>query len=168
MTFEGVPGLVERREEHGETTLVVDPARLKEACLHLRDVEGFNFLSDITPTDYLGWGRRGVAGYYGTEQGRDLNSPSGLGVSVASQAHARVRALIARLVAAGKARDRSVADHSNIYWLEMEQALAERAFTRGREAGVRIGRWQDGRIPVFANTTLLRRPLDEYVALFLG
>ena len=85
-----------------------------------------------------------------------------------AQAHARVRALIARLVAAGKARDRSVADHSNIYWLEMEQALAERAFTRGREAGVRIGRWQDGRIPVFANTTILRRPLDEYVALFLG
>ena len=90
MTFEGVPGVVERREEHGETTLVVDPARLKEACLHLRDAEGFNFLSDITPTDYLGWGKRGVAGYYGTERGRDLNAPAGLGVSVASQAHARV------------------------------------------------------------------------------
>ncbi len=75
MTFEGVPGLVEGREEHGETTLVVDPARLREACLHLRDREGFNFLSDITPTDYLGWGKRGVAGYYGTEQGRDLNMP---------------------------------------------------------------------------------------------
>lgn len=85
-----------------------------------------------------------------------------------AQAHARVRELIARLVGAGKARDRSVADHSNIYWLEMEQALAERAFTRGREAGIRIGRWQDGRIPVYANTTILRRPLDEYVALFLG
>jgi threonine aldolase len=85
-----------------------------------------------------------------------------------AQAHARVRQPIARLVAAGKARDRSVADHSNIYWLEMEQALAERAFTRGREAGIRIGRWQDGRIPVYANTTILRRPLDEYVALFLG
>lgn len=85
-----------------------------------------------------------------------------------AQAHARVRELIARLVAAGKARDRSVADHSNIYWLEMEQALAERAFTRGREAGIRIGRWQDGRIPVYANTTILRRPLDDYAALFLG
>jgi threonine aldolase len=85
-----------------------------------------------------------------------------------AQAHARVRELIARLVAAGKARDRSVADHSNIYWLEMEQALAERAFTRGREAGIRIGRWQDGRIPVYANTTILRRPLDDYAAVFLG
>lgn len=85
-----------------------------------------------------------------------------------AQAHARVRQLIARLVAAGKARDRSVVDHSNIYWLEMERALAERAFTRGREAGIRIGRWQDGRIPVYANTTILRRPLDDYAALFLG
>ena len=92
MTFEGVPGLVETKEEHGETTLVVDPARLREACLHLRDREGFNFLSDITPTDYLGWGKRGVAGYYGTEQGRDLNAPAGLGVSVASQGYGRAAA----------------------------------------------------------------------------
>jgi len=90
VTFEGVPGLVERKEEHGETTLVVDPARLLEACEHLRDVEGFNFLSDISAADYLGWGARGVAGYYGTAAGRDVNSPSGLGVSVASQGHARV------------------------------------------------------------------------------
>ena len=44
---------------YGETTLVVDPARLVEACTHLRDEQGFNFLSDITPTDYLGWGERG-------------------------------------------------------------------------------------------------------------
>jgi NADH-quinone oxidoreductase subunit C len=58
--------------------------------LHLRDVEGFNFLSDITPADYLGWGKRGVAGYYGTAAGRDLNSPAGLGVSVASQGYGRL------------------------------------------------------------------------------
>ena len=90
MTYEGVPGLVETREEYGETTLVVDPARIVEACRHLRDAEGFNFLSDITPSDYLGWGSRGVAGYYGTDKGRDLNAPSGAGASVASQAFARV------------------------------------------------------------------------------
>ena len=51
------PGLVETKEAYGETTLVVDPARLVEACLYLRDELGFDFLSDITPTDYLGWGR---------------------------------------------------------------------------------------------------------------
>src|SRR5205085_11502790 len=28
LSYEGVPGLVERKDAHGETTLVVDPARL--------------------------------------------------------------------------------------------------------------------------------------------
>ena len=57
MPYEGVPGLVESGEAYGETTLVVDPARLEEACLHLRDEEGFNLLLDIVATDYLGWAR---------------------------------------------------------------------------------------------------------------
>jgi NADH/F420H2 dehydrogenase subunit C len=70
-----VPALVEAVEEHGETTLVVDPTRVVEAGLHLRDVEGFNFLSDITAADYLGWGKLGVSGYIGTASGRDLNRP---------------------------------------------------------------------------------------------
>jgi NADH:ubiquinone oxidoreductase subunit C len=90
VTFEGVPGLVEQKEQHDETTLVVDPARLVEACLHLRDVEGFRFLSDISATDYLGWGARGVAGYYGTDAGRDLNLPGEQGAAAGSQGHARV------------------------------------------------------------------------------
>ena len=75
MTYEGVPGLVETREELGETTLVVDPARIVDASLHLRDELGFNLLLDITATDYLGWGQAGVSGYYGTPGGRDLNDP---------------------------------------------------------------------------------------------
>jgi len=79
MAFEGVPGLVETRLEHGETTLVVEAARLVDACVHLRDEEGFNFLADLTPTDYLGWGRHGVAGYIGTAGGRDLNQPGSQG-----------------------------------------------------------------------------------------
>jgi NADH:ubiquinone oxidoreductase subunit C len=70
---------VETREAHGETTLVVDTARLVEACLHLRDSEGFSMLADVTPTDYLGWGERGVAGYIGTSGGRDLNAPGSQG-----------------------------------------------------------------------------------------
>jgi NADH-quinone oxidoreductase subunit C len=73
--YAGVPGVVETREAYGETTLVVDPARLVEACTHLRDEEGFNFLSDISPADYLGWGEAGVSGYLGTRGGRDLNAP---------------------------------------------------------------------------------------------
>lgn len=83
MAYEAVPGLVETVEAHGETTLVVDAARLVEACTHLRDEEGFNFLSDVSPADYLGWGERGVAGYIGTPGGRDLHAPG-------SQGHARV------------------------------------------------------------------------------
>jgi NADH-quinone oxidoreductase subunit C len=75
VTFEGVPGVVETREAHGETTLVVDPARLLEACLHLRDALGFNFLSDLSSVDYLGWGEEPVAGYWGSAAGRDLNAP---------------------------------------------------------------------------------------------
>ena len=77
--YEGVPGLVETVEARGETTLVVDPARILDACLHLRDEQGFNFLSDIAPADYLGWGGEGVAGYIGTPSGRDLTTrPQGL------------------------------------------------------------------------------------------
>jgi NADH:ubiquinone oxidoreductase subunit C len=47
--------------------------------VHLRDEEGFNFLSDISAVDYLGWGERHVAGYYGTAAGRDLGSESSQG-----------------------------------------------------------------------------------------
>jgi NADH-quinone oxidoreductase subunit C len=73
--YAAVPGLVETREAHGETTLVVDPARVVEACTHLRDDEAFNFLADISPADYLGWGEAGVSGYLGTPDGRNLNQP---------------------------------------------------------------------------------------------
>lgn len=76
-----VPGVVETREALGETTLVVDPARLVEACTYLRDEYGFNVLSDIAATDYLGWGEGGVAGYIGTADGRDLNAPGSQGLA---------------------------------------------------------------------------------------
>ncbi len=77
--YEGTPGLVETREAHGETTLVVDPARIVEACTHLRDVAGFNQLMDVVAADYLGWGGDGVAGYIGTPAGRDIFGPGSQG-----------------------------------------------------------------------------------------
>jgi NADH-quinone oxidoreductase subunit C len=82
MNFKGIPGLVEIREAKGETTLVVDVVRLLEAARHLRDELGFNLLSDVAVADYLGWGRKGVSGYIGTENGRDLNRPSTQGFQV--------------------------------------------------------------------------------------
>jgi NADH-quinone oxidoreductase subunit C len=79
--YAGVPGVVETRESFGEVTLVVDPARLIEACTVLRDDHGFNFLADIAPADYLGWGEGAVAGYIGTAGGRDLNDPGSRGLA---------------------------------------------------------------------------------------
>jgi NADH-quinone oxidoreductase subunit C len=76
-----VPGLVETRGAHGETTLVVDAARIVEACSHLRHEEGFNFLSDIAAADYLGWGELGAAGYIGTAAGRDIHAPGSQGLA---------------------------------------------------------------------------------------
>jgi NADH:ubiquinone oxidoreductase subunit C len=71
-----VPGLVERKEAHGETTLVVEGGdAVIEACMYLRDELGFDFLADVTPTDYLGWGSEGVSGYVGTQSGRNINAP---------------------------------------------------------------------------------------------
>jgi NADH-quinone oxidoreductase subunit C len=81
MTYAGVPGVVETREALGETTLVVDPARLVEACTHLRDEQGFNVLVDIAAADYLGWGEQPLAGYIGTAAGRDLNDPGSDGLA---------------------------------------------------------------------------------------
>jgi NADH:ubiquinone oxidoreductase subunit C len=80
VSWEAVPGFVEEREDRGETTVVVECGRLVEAALHLRDEDGFNFLSDISTADYLGWERPRVAGYWGDERGRDINSPGSWGL----------------------------------------------------------------------------------------
>jgi NADH-quinone oxidoreductase subunit C len=80
-SYAAVPGVIETKEAFGETTLVVDASRLLDACHHLRDEEGFNFLSDVAPVDYLGWGEQGVAGYVGTASGRDLNDPGSQGLA---------------------------------------------------------------------------------------
>jgi NADH-quinone oxidoreductase subunit C len=80
LNFNRVPGLVEVRDEHGEMTVVVDTPRLVEAASYLRDELGFDFLSDMSATDYLGWGGEGVSGYIGTPGGRDLNTPSTVGL----------------------------------------------------------------------------------------
>ena len=79
MSYSAVPGVVETLDAHSETTLVVDPSRLLEACAHLRDELGFNVLADVSAVDYLGWATQGVAGYIGTTAGRDLNRPAAQG-----------------------------------------------------------------------------------------
>jgi NADH-quinone oxidoreductase subunit C len=81
MPWEDVPGLLEVREAHGETTLVVAAETLVETAEHLRDKEGFVFLADVAATDYLGWRRGGVAGYIGTAAGRNINAPMTQGLA---------------------------------------------------------------------------------------
>jgi NADH-quinone oxidoreductase subunit C len=80
--FDDIPGFVEARAEHGETTVVVDAPELVGAATALRDEHGFNFLSDVTAVDYLGWGGTAVSGYIGTPAGRDLNAPMTQGYQV--------------------------------------------------------------------------------------
>jgi len=76
-----LPGFIGERAEHGETTVVVQTARLVDAALRLRDEEGFNFLADISVTDYLGWDGLPVAGYWGSATGRDINLPGSWGLA---------------------------------------------------------------------------------------
>jgi NADH:ubiquinone oxidoreductase subunit C len=70
-----IPGYVSAKEAYGETTVVVERARIREACEHARDELGCNVLIDIVATDYLNWAGKGVSGYIGTASGRDLNLP---------------------------------------------------------------------------------------------
>jgi NADH-quinone oxidoreductase subunit C len=81
LTYETVPGFVEQKEAYGETTVVIERERLLDAALHLRNERGFNFLSDISPADYLGWGGQGVAGYWGSKDGRDVYTPGSWGLA---------------------------------------------------------------------------------------
>ena len=54
-----------------ELTVVVAPEYLREVARYLRDHEGYDFLSDVTATDYLGFEGE-LAGYWGGA-GRELN-----------------------------------------------------------------------------------------------
>jgi NADH-quinone oxidoreductase subunit C len=73
--YEDVPGFVAVSEALGDTTITVEPARIRDACQAARDELGFAMLSDIVATDYLNWGAVGVSGYIGTGSGRDINFP---------------------------------------------------------------------------------------------
>jgi NADH-quinone oxidoreductase subunit C len=80
--FSKIPGYVSTKEEYGETTVVVDPARIRDACTYARDDLGFGMLVDLVATDYLNWAGKGVSGYIGTASGRDLNLPMTQGLQV--------------------------------------------------------------------------------------
>ena len=62
--WDAVPGLVSVKEAARRDDARRRAGALVEACTHLRDEEGFNFLSDISAADYLGWGDGGVSGLH--------------------------------------------------------------------------------------------------------
>ena len=105
MSFESVPGFVRVKEEHDETTVVVEAAQLVEAAAYLRH-EGFDFLSDVAAADYLGWGERGISGYIGAGPGnplagRDLNAPMTQGLQALPEAKPKRFSVSYHLLALG-------------------------------------------------------------------
>jgi NADH-quinone oxidoreductase subunit C len=47
MSYSELPGFVEQAEAFGETTVTVEPARIRDACLHARNELGFQMLGDL-------------------------------------------------------------------------------------------------------------------------
>jgi NADH/F420H2 dehydrogenase subunit C len=80
VSYDALPGFVGQKDSFGETTVTIDPARIRDACAHARDELGFEMLVDLVATDYLGWGAKGVSGYIATAGGRDINVPSTQGL----------------------------------------------------------------------------------------
>jgi len=66
-------------------TLTVKADKLIAVATHLRDKHGKNFLSAVSAVDHLGYGED-VAGYFGTERGRDVNSPGSWGAPMTVEA----------------------------------------------------------------------------------
>ncbi len=125
MSLEALPGLLSVKEAHGETTAVVEASRLREACAYLRDEQGFNFLSDISAADYLGYGARGVSGYIATAAGRDLNVPMTQGLQATPEGKPKRFAVNYHLLALSDAPRRL--RHVQVLGFRAEDANASRA-----------------------------------------
>lgn len=77
--------------------------------------------------------------------------------------------VFAALERAGAAKLLAEPNASNIRRLMLKPRLAQGVFDRMRVAGVRLGKPdRDGVIDFWINDTIIRRPADEYVRLFLG
>ena len=81
-------------------TLTVKPEKLIEVCTYLRDQQGKNFLSAVSGVDYLGYGEE-VAGYFGSERGRDINRTGSWGTPETVAAPAKRFAVVYHLAHVG-------------------------------------------------------------------
>jgi NADH-quinone oxidoreductase subunit C len=76
-----VPGSVVSHEKGLDMpTLTIKPEKLIAVCTYLRDEQGKNFLSAVSAVDHLGYGDA-VAGYFGSERGRDINAAGSWGAA---------------------------------------------------------------------------------------
>jgi len=66
-------------------------------------------LCDIAAADYLGWGESGVAGYYGTAAGRDINHPGTAGLARRPEAKPKRFSMSYELLSLGSASAAAVA-----------------------------------------------------------
>jgi NADH-quinone oxidoreductase subunit C len=73
-----IPGAVTAEEHADMPAVTVAKEHLVAVSRYLRDEQGKNFLSAVSAVDYLGYGEE-VAGYFGTERGRDINATGSWG-----------------------------------------------------------------------------------------
>lgn len=85
-----------------------------------------------------------------------------------AEAHGVAREVFKRLEQSGRVRVRPAPEASNIFQLEMSSEVAAAALARSQPEGVRIGMARDGVVPFYVNETILRRPIQDYVRIFLG
>jgi len=96
-----VPGAVQAHEDGIDMpTLTVAPEHLVAVCTLLRDRHGKNFLSAVSAVDFLGYGDE-VAGYFGTESGRDINRTGSWGTPETVAAPAKRFAVVYHLAHVG-------------------------------------------------------------------
>lgn len=79
-SWESLPGYVSHRDGPEMPTVTVETERIREACTHARDELGFEMCVDLVASDYLGWAGKGVSGYIGTADGRDIAHPADQGL----------------------------------------------------------------------------------------
>jgi NADH:ubiquinone oxidoreductase subunit C len=134
VSYEGVPGLVETRGARRDDARR-RPGAARRGLPHLRDEQGFNFLSDITPTDYLGWAERASPATSARRRPRHQRA----GRRARAAADAEAEALLDELP---PARARPSADRVRVQvWLDdgepcrASSGLADRRLARARGLG---------------------------------
>jgi NADH-quinone oxidoreductase subunit C len=98
---QAVPGAVLAHEDGIDMpTLTIAREHLVDVCRLLRDEHGKNFLSAVSAVDFLGYGDE-VAGYFGTESGRDINRTGSWGTPETVAAPAKRFAVVYHLAHVG-------------------------------------------------------------------